>query len=76
MENVWNYIERFGASWKYVNAIHDLPPTYDAAGANFHQFIPDHASASNIRVKMDYVDKCEQNLKDVVARQQAAKKKK
>lgn len=61
-----SFFERFMASYDYVNALHELPPTYTIGETcNFPQFIPDPISPAVLEQRLNAVDIAEKKLAEV-----------
>lgn len=55
--------DRFLAAQEYVDALHDLPPTYRAMEeVGFKQWFPDPVSRESIKIKLDRVNDAERAL--------------
>lgn len=60
MEWLQDHARSFQLSYNYANSLQDLPPTYSAGNLlRGPQIIPDYASPSEIKSKMDAVDKAD-----------------
>lgn len=63
------FIQGYGVASRYVEAINDLPPTYDiedkmdSLDHPFTQFFPDPISNEELKKKLDNADKCEREWK-------------
>jgi len=59
--------QRFMAAREYINALNNLPPTYEIGSvAGFSQFIPDPISNENLKIRLDAVNKAEKKLENVL----------
>ena len=68
--------ERLKANYSYINALSNLPPTFDIGEkGRFPQMIPDPTSKSSIEFRLNQVKQAEANLKAVNARHIACQKK-
>lgn len=56
-------MDRFKASYKYVDALNNLPPTYETGEAcKFPQLVPDPMSQQNIQTRLNEVEKSKREL--------------
>ena len=61
-----SFIERYNAANRYVNTVHNLPPTYNTGkDLKFNQIMPDPFTQQELKRKLDEVKKAEENLKKV-----------
>lgn len=73
--------QKYQVAREYVDAINDLPPTYNRGGEindlcddlgkgglNMKQVFPDPVSEANIKKKLDRAKKAEKNWKDYCAK--------
>ena len=61
-----SFIERWQASSEYINAIHELPPTYNTGeDLGFNQYFHDPISDNELRRKLDNVNNAEKKLNEI-----------
>uniref|UniRef100_A0A6C0ELB3 Uncharacterized protein n=1 Tax=viral metagenome TaxID=1070528 RepID=A0A6C0ELB3_9ZZZZ len=61
-----NLFKRFVASYNYVQALQNLPPTYETGEvAKFKQVIPDPVSEQNIQIRLNDVEAAQKKLKEM-----------
>ena len=62
-----NVVKRGIAARELVDAINDLPPTYNQGeGGKYEQFIPDFETEESIQRKLDRVKRAEEKLSNAM----------